>query len=228
LSVPLTGQESTVGVLTLYRADADAFAPDHLRILSGISSKIGLSFENALKYRALEASATTDYLTGLNNTRALFERLNHEIQQCKLQQSPLTVMVCDLDRFKAVNDRFGHNAGNRVLQAFAKGLTEINRDRDVTARFGGDEFVLVLPGMKPDAVGDKILALSALASEVGRTVCGENIISASVGVASWPADGLTADELLAEADRRMYGHKNSLKLKRPIPRVAEDHTVVVQ
>jgi GGDEF domain-containing protein len=88
--------------------------------------------------------------------------------------------------------------------------------------------VLVLPGMKPEAVGDKILALSALASEVGRTVCSENIISASVGVASWPADGLTADELLAEADRRMYSHKNSLKLKRTIPRVAEDHTVVVQ
>ena len=124
LSVPLAGQENTVGVLTLYRADADAFAPDHLRILSGISSKIGLSFENALKYRALEASATTDYLTGLNNTRALFERLNHELSRCEPQQSPLTVMVCDLDRFKEVNDRFGHSAGNRVLQAFAKGLDE--------------------------------------------------------------------------------------------------------
>ena len=73
-------------------------------------------------------------------------------------------MVCDLDRFKEVNDRFGHNVGNRVLQAFAKGLTKINRDYDVTARFGGDEFVLVMPGMKADAVGDKILALSALAS----------------------------------------------------------------
>jgi diguanylate cyclase (GGDEF)-like protein/putative nucleotidyltransferase with HDIG domain len=228
LSVPLTGQEGIVGVLTLYRADADAFAPDHLRILSGISSKIGLSFENALKYRAMEASATTDYLTGLNNTRALFVRLNHEILQCELKRSPLTVMVCDLDRFKAVNDRFGHSAGNRVLQAFAKGLTEINRDHDVTARFGGDEFVLVLPGMKADTVGDKILALSALASQVGRAVCGENIISASVGVASWPEDGVTADELLAEADRRMYGHKNSLKLKRPATRVAEDQRVVVQ
>jgi diguanylate cyclase (GGDEF)-like protein len=131
-------------------------------------------------------------------------------------------MVCDLDRFKEVNDRFGHNAGNRVLQAFAKGLTEINRDYDVTARFGGDEFVLVLPGMQADAIGEKILALSALASEVGRTVCGENIISSSVGVASWPDDGLTADELLAEADRRMYSHKNSLRLKRPIVHAAED------
>ena len=138
------------------------------------------------------------------------------------------MMVCDLDRFKEVNDRFGHNAGNRVLQAFAKGLTKINRDYDVTARFGGDEFVLVLPGMKADAVGDKILALSALASEVGRMVCGENIISASVGVASWPDDGVTADELLGEADRRMYANKNSLKLKRPIGRAIEDLTIALR
>jgi len=228
LSVPLAGQENTVGVLTLYRADADAFAPDHLRILSGISSKIGLSFENALKYRALEASATTDYLTGLDNTRALFERLNHELSRSESEQAPLTVMVCDLDRFKEVNDRFGHSAGNRVLQAFATGLRKINRDYDVTARFGGDEFVLVLPGMQADTVGDKILALSALASEVGWSVCGENIISASVGVASRPDDGITADELLAEADRRMYANKNSLKLKRPIGRVPEELRVAVQ
>jgi diguanylate cyclase (GGDEF)-like protein len=217
-----------VGVLTLYRADADAFAPDHLRILSGLSSKIGLSFENALKYRALEASATTDYLTGLSNTRGLFERLNHELSRCVTEQSPLTVMVCDLDRFKEVNDRFGHNAGNRVLQAFAKGLTEMNREHDVTARFGGDEFVLVLPGMKVDAMGEKIVALAALASEVGRSICGENIISASVGVASWPQDGLTADELLAEADQRMYTNKNSLRMKRSVIRITEDHRLAVQ
>jgi diguanylate cyclase (GGDEF)-like protein/putative nucleotidyltransferase with HDIG domain len=228
LSVPLAGQENTVGVLTLYRADSDAFAPDHLRILSGISSKIGLSFENALKYRALEASATTDYLTGLNNTRALFERLNHELSRAEPLQSPVAVMVCDLDRFKEVNDRFGHSAGNTVLQAFAKGLEKITRDYDITARFGGDEFVIVLPGMKADAVRDKIVALAALASEVGRLVCGENIISASVGVASWPDDGVTADELLAEADRRMYANKNSLRLKRPIAREAEYRTIAVQ
>jgi len=224
LSVPLAGQEGTVGVLSLYRADADAFAPDHLRILSGISSKIGVSFENALKYRALEASATTDYLTGLNNARALFERLNHELSRCATQRAPLTVMVCDLDRFKEVNDRFGHHVGNKVLQAFAKGLTEINRHYDVTARFGGDEFVLVLPEMTADAIGDKIVALSALASDVGHMVCGENIISASVGVASYPGDGVTADELLAEADRRMYANKNSLRLKRPVARDADEQT----
>jgi diguanylate cyclase (GGDEF)-like protein/putative nucleotidyltransferase with HDIG domain len=226
LSVPLAGLEGIVGVLTLYRAGADAFAPDHLRVLTGLSSKIGLSFENALKYRALEASATTDYLTGLNNTRALFERLNQELVRCRRQGSPLTVLVCDLDRFKEVNDRFGHNAGNLVLQAFAAGLMKISRDYDVLARFGGDEFVLVLPGVQAESVGKKILALSAIAAEADRIVCGENVISASVGVASYPEDGLTADELLAEADRRMYAHKNSLRHKRPVlPPLAEAQLV---
>jgi diguanylate cyclase (GGDEF)-like protein/putative nucleotidyltransferase with HDIG domain len=228
LSVPLAGQTSTVAVLTLYRAEADAFSPDHLRILSGLSPKIGLALENALKYGALEASATTDYLTGLNNARALFERLNQELSRCERQQSPLTVMVCDLDGFKQVNDQFGHNTGNRVLQEFAKGLTKISRESDVTARFGGDEFVLVLPGTRADAADSKAVALSALASEVGRIVCGESFVAASVGVASWPDDGSSADELLAEADRRMYADKNSRKHKRMIARSTGDQSLTVQ
>jgi diguanylate cyclase (GGDEF)-like protein/putative nucleotidyltransferase with HDIG domain len=228
LSVPLTGQEEVVAVLTLYRADVDAFSQDDLRILSGLSSKIGLSFENALKYRALEASATTDYLTGLINTRVLFERLNQELSRCERQRSPLTVMVCDLDGFKQVNDRFGHNTGNSVLQEFAKGLNKISRDFDVTARFGGDEFVLVLPGMKADAVRDKVFALSALASQVGLAVCGENLLSASVGVASWPVDGINVEQLLAEADLRMYADKNSGKRKRSIAPATEEQTLAAR
>jgi diguanylate cyclase (GGDEF)-like protein/putative nucleotidyltransferase with HDIG domain len=227
LSVPLTGIESTVGVLTLYRAGADAFGPDDLRILAGLSSKIGVSFENSLKYRALEASATTDYLTGLNNTGALFERLNIELSRCERQKTPLTLIICDLDHFKEVNDRFGHNAGNEVLRAFAQGFTKICRDYDVTARLGGDEFVMVLPGLKASALGDKILALSALATETGRLVCGENIISASVGLASWPEDGATADELIGEADRRMYADKNRRKQKRPHSRPNYEQSIAV-
>jgi diguanylate cyclase (GGDEF)-like protein len=136
--------------------------------------------------------------------------------------------VCDLDRFKEVNDRFGHHAGNRVLQAFANGLTKICRDYDVTARFGGDEFVLVLRDTQGDAVGDKILALSALAYDVGQMVCGEDIISASVGVAAWPAEGATADELLAEADRRMYASKRGGKRTQPVFLEAEAHTMPIQ
>jgi diguanylate cyclase (GGDEF)-like protein len=216
LSVPLTGLEgAVVGVLTLYRSSADAFGPDDLRILGGLSSKIGVSFENSLKYRALEASATTDYLTGLNNAGALFERLSIELSRCERERTPLTVIVCDLDQFKQVNDRFGHNAGNEVLREFAKGFAKICREYDVTARLGGDEFVMVLPGLQASALGDKIMAISTLAIEAGRTVCGESLISASVGLASWPDDGATADELIGEADRRMYSDKNNRKQKQP-------------
>jgi diguanylate cyclase (GGDEF)-like protein len=225
LSVPLAGLNGNVGVLTLYRADADGFTPDHLRILSGISSKIGLSCENALKYRALEESATTDYLTGLNNPRALFESLDQELARCKRDQTPLTVIVCDLDYFKEVNDRFGHNAGNRVLQEFAQGLAKISREYDVTARFGGDEFVLVLPNMKAQSASGRILALSALAVDVCRNVCGENVISASVGVATWPEDGVTSDELLGQADVRMYAQKTSRKQRHSITRTPVEQPV---
>ena len=214
LSVPLAGLEGIVGVLSLYSADADGFTPDHLRILSGISSKIGLSYENALKYRALEESATTDYLTGLNNSRALFDRVNQELSRCAREHLPLTLVVCDLDRFKEVNDRFGHKVGNSVLQEFAKGLSNICRNYDMAARFGGDEFVLLLPGSAASTTSDKLLALSTLASDVGRSVCGESFMSASVGVASWPEDGATCDELLVAADLRLYAYKTSRKRKR--------------
>jgi diguanylate cyclase (GGDEF)-like protein/putative nucleotidyltransferase with HDIG domain len=225
LSVPLAGQGGNVGVLTLYRADADSFTPDHLRILEGINSKIGLSCENAMKYRAMEESATTDYLTGLNNARALFDSLNRELSRCERDGSPLTLIVCDLDHFKEVNDRFGHSAGNQVLQEFAKGLLKIRRDYDVTARFGGDEFVLVLPNMKADAAGGRIAALSTLASEVCRKVCGESVISASVGLASFPEDGVTGDQLLGEADLRMYAQKTSRRQERPITRATDEQTI---
>ena len=81
--------------------------------------------------------------------------------------------------------------------------------------------MLVLPNMRADAAGSSIAALSTLASEVCRNVCGENVISASVGLASWPEDGLTCDQLLGEADLRMYAQKTSRKQERPSARVAE-------
>ncbi len=136
-----------MGVLTLYRADPDSFTPDHLRILEGINSKIR-SFVRKCHEISRDGGSPPQpgiYLTGLNNARALFESLNRELSRCERDGLPLTLIVCDLDHFKEVNDRFGHSAGNQVLQEFAKGLLKIRRDYDVTARFGGDEFVLVLP-----------------------------------------------------------------------------------
>jgi diguanylate cyclase (GGDEF)-like protein/putative nucleotidyltransferase with HDIG domain len=228
LAVPLEGMNGVVGVLTLYHARADAFSQDQLRILSGISAKVGLSIENTLKYQQLENFATTDHLTGLSNTRSLFPRLESELSRSKRHMVPFTVVVCDLDGFKQVNDRFGHVTGNAVLQVFAKGLKETSREYDVVARLGGDEFVLGMPGMAVDAVDEKVEALVRLARAAGLEACGEEIVSLSVGYASFPDDSTDSDTLLAEADRRMYEMKNERKKGGANPRFREERTELVR
>lgn len=209
LSIPLQGVNDLIGVLTLYHAEFDAFSSDHARILMAIESKLALAIENALKYRIAENCATTDYLTGLANARSLFIELDGKLAQCKRMGSPLTVMVCDLDGFKQVNDSLGHMVGNRVLRAIARRLKSICREYDCAARMGGDEFVLVLPGLGPNAVQEKAQHLRRLALEAGREVCGRKVLSLSIGYALYPADGNDAEALLAEADRRMYLEKQA-------------------
>jgi diguanylate cyclase (GGDEF)-like protein/putative nucleotidyltransferase with HDIG domain len=207
LAVPLEGLNGIVGVLTLYHAAKDAFNNDHLRVLLALSSKVSLSIENALKYRQAESSATTDYLTGLPNARSLFLHLDAELSRSKRNNTLVAVLVCDLDGFKQVNDRHGHLEGNKVLQSVAQGLSEGCREYDYVARMGGDEFVLILPGLEEASVQAKALALREMAETRGSQVCGENIVSLSVGEAFYPRDGLDAEQLLAEADRRMYKAK---------------------
>ncbi len=207
LAVPLEGVNGVVGVLALYRGDRDGFTKDHLRIVLAISSKVALSVENALKYRLAESSATTDYLTGLPNARSLFLHLDSELARARRANDSLAVLVCDLDGFKQINDRFGHLAGNRVLHVFATKLRENCREYDYVARMGGDEFVLVLPGMTPALVPEKMERLRRLATQTSREVSDTDLLSLSVGHAFFVADGTDAEQLLAEADRRMYAEK---------------------
>jgi diguanylate cyclase (GGDEF)-like protein/putative nucleotidyltransferase with HDIG domain len=207
LAVPLEGVAGIIGVLALYRGERDAFTTDHLRILLAVSSKMALSIENALKYQQAESSATTDYLTGLPNARSLFLELDRELARCKRDQSSLIVMVSDLDGFKQVNDRFGHLEGNRVLRLYAQALKESCREYDYVARMGGDEFVVVAPGLAADAAAKKAEQMRALAKQAGFEICAEDILSLSVGQAVYPDDGTDAEQLLAQADRRMYIEK---------------------
>ncbi len=207
LAVPLEGLDGVVGVLALYNAEKDAFTSDHLRMLLATSSKMALAIENALKYEQAESSATTDYLTGLPNARSLFLELDRELARCKRDHGALTIMVCDMDGFKKINDRFGHLEGNRVLRIFSKSLRDTSREYDYVARMGGDEFVVVAPGLPSDAVSKKAEQLRELARLAGREVSAEDMLSLSIGQAVYPGDGENAEQLLAAADRRMYLEK---------------------
>ena len=209
LAVPLVGLDGVIGVLALYRVQRDAFTQDHLRVLLAICSKLALAVENSLKYRQAQVSAITDDLTGLPNARSLFLHLDSELSRCRRMKLPVTVLVCDLDGFKQVNDRFGHLEGNRVLRAVAQGMQSHCREYDYVARMGGDEFVFVLPGFPREALAVKALALGRVAAEAGREICGEDVLSLSVGESRYPEDGVDTEQLLAEADRRMYKAKNA-------------------
>ena len=207
ISVPLDGLNGVVGALSLYRSEVDAFNKDHLRVLLAISSKIALSVENAMRFQQAQSSATTDYLTGLPNARSLFMHLDRELARCKRTSSSIGVMVCDLNGFKAINDRFGHLEGNKVLRLFAQGVQQACREYDYVARMGGDEFVIVAPGLEPEAAQDKARRLNDIAKASGFQVSPDAALSVSVGCAFFMKDGMDAEQLLAEADRRMYSVK---------------------
>jgi len=209
LVVPLEGLTGLVGVLALYQAPPEAFTSDHLRVLQVITSRVALFIENALKYREAESSATIDFLTGMANARALSMHLEQELARCKREGSSIAVIVCDLDGFKQINDCHGHLAGDKVLKVFATSMSQVCREYDYAARMGGDEFVILAPNMTDSAVADRTLILNRLAQHAGDQVCGTDSLSLSAGAAFYPKDGTNAEELLAEADRRMYAAKHS-------------------
>ncbi len=214
VAVPLVGVAGSIGVLTLYRAEENGFLPDHLRVLLAISAKVSLVVENSLKFRQAETSATTDYLTNLPNARSLFLRLDSEVARCHRNNEPLTVLVCDLDGFKQVNDRFGHVAGNQLLRKVAAGFQESCRSYDYVARMGGDEFVLILPACRHEALERRMTELRQIGVAAGKEVTGLDILGVSIGDASFPDDGGDAEQLLATADRRMYQVKQEAKEQR--------------
>ena len=214
IAVPLEGLNTLVGVLAMYRTERDAFNSEHLRILLAVSSKLGLALENGLRYQQAEKSATTDYLTGLPNARSLFVHLSHELARCQRNSTGAAVMVCDLDGFKHINDHYGHLEGDKVLRTLGLKLKNACRGYDYVARMGGDEFVIVVPGLDPETAEQKAKWLDELAAEVGREVCHEDLLGVSVGAAFCPRDGDDPEHLIAEADRRMYAAKSQRKAAR--------------
>jgi diguanylate cyclase (GGDEF)-like protein/putative nucleotidyltransferase with HDIG domain len=211
LSVPLVRGSEAIGALSLYRSDKDAFAPDHLRVLLAVASKVSLAIEQAVKFRQAEASATTDYVTDLPNARSLFLRLDSELARAQRSDEELTVLVCDLDGFKQVNDRYGHLAGNKVLRTMGTALRNACREYDYVARMGGDEFVLILPRSGGDEMIIRMKDFAEIATRSCVAIEGGENLSISIGQAFYPSDGRDAEQLLAEADRRMYQAKQAAR-----------------
>ncbi len=203
LSVPLS-EGGVRGALTLYRGQTSLFTMEDARLVSTIAPKLSGAIANSLRFRRATDEAVTDGLTGLPNAASLAMRL-------EANQSQAAVVVCDLDGFKGVNDRFGHLMGNRMLEELAERFRKSCREGDFVARIGGDEFVLLLAGVGPNEVGARIAQFRATVRATGQALCNEEVLDASFGAAFFPSEGVTSDVLLAAADQRMYRRKEEHK-----------------
>ena len=167
--------------------------------------------EEDLSHESLVRMAFIDYLTGLPNFRSLSERFANEIKRAKRYGRLLSLIMIDLDGFKEINDRFGHLVGNAALKHVAGLLRNFVRETDVTGRYGGDEFMLLLPETPKhmaEALAEGIRALISV-TPLQLEEHGLIPLTVSLGMASFPRDARTADDLMAEADRAMYNAKRA-------------------
>ena len=161
--------------------------------------------------RSMSARTFTDRLTGLRNYDFFCEALDAELARVRRYGGCTTLVMLDLDRFKAFNDRHGHAAGNRVLSAVGRAIAYEKRDADTAARFGGEEFAMLVSGRTMDGVivAERVRhAIADLAGGGLRADLAREMITASAGVATFPVDARDAEELIELADRALYAAKH--------------------
>jgi diguanylate cyclase (GGDEF)-like protein len=198
VAVPLIAHDRVVGALNVHRAHAP-FSAEEVELVERFATMAALAYDSVRQ----RDEAKTDGLTGLLNHRGSQERLRAALGQS--DGAPVSVVVLDLDHFKRINDRYGHAEGDRVLAATASCLRSVVRESDAVGRLGGEEFVLVLPGM--EAAEARAVAERARAA-VSEVRVGGKPLECSAGVAAHPADADAAAELLAAADAALYAAKD--------------------
>lgn len=212
LCVPLIVQSGTVGALCLTGAAGKVRGSTTRQQLAvAVGETIKLSLYNLKLREELREQAIHDPLTGLCNRRYLEENLWRELHRARRGNSPLCVVMLDLDNFKRFNDTFGHDAGDSMLRELAHLLCEKLRKSDIACRYGGDEFVVVLPNSSLADARRRVEQIRVMVAEkqLRHGAPQQNTITVSAGIAGAPEHGSTAAELLQAADNAMYAAKQA-------------------
>lgn len=209
VALPLMAHGQLVGTMTLYSGRIRHWGSETQRMFRLYAAQAAIAIANARLLGESRRLASDDPLTGLTNRRVLVERLEAETAEARRHGDAFCVILCDVDGLKAVNDSAGHLVGDSVLRSVATTLRSTARTEDVVARFGGDEFVLLLPRTPIDAARSLVMRLTHELPEQTYMWGGtpHALPRVSFGIAAFPEDGLLADQLIAKADERMYADK---------------------
>ena len=210
--VPVRIRDKVLGVVELVNGQAGArFDENDLAILATVADFVAIAIDNARHVEKISQLTITDDLTGLFNDRHFHTLLEYEIERASRYRTPLSLVFIDLDHFKQVNDTWGHLVGSRVLAETGHLIRQSTRKVNLAARYGGDEFVIILPATdKAGALAMAEILRSRLREHPFHTDAGQPFrLTASFGVASFPDDAASKQELMSAADLAMYRVKES-------------------
>jgi diguanylate cyclase (GGDEF)-like protein len=207
LSIPITYGESLLGVLNVESRRENSFAPQEVLILRTLADLLATALHNAFVFQKMQQQSITDGLTGLKTRRFFGEALLSEWKRASRSGRPFSVVLIDLDKFKQINDRLGHLEGDLVLARVGRILEQKSRHSNIVARYGGDEFVILMPETGVDQA--QILSERLRLWIATDPMLNERQITGSFGVAAFPQHGSSAEDVLRLADMGMYNSKRS-------------------
>ena len=213
LVCPLIFGERLIGTLAVYHTEASFYREDHRRLLDRVCEQAAAVIHNAVVFEQTQEDSLTDPLTGLPNTRSMFQHLTRELARADRLKAEVSLLVMDLNAFKEINDTCGHHMGDRALREVASVLRSAIRPYDMCVRYAGDEFIVVLSGCGRDEAENKRVELqNAVDRIVFEARPGHRMpLTISAGAAVFPHDGDSYESLLAKADSRMYLDKSARK-----------------
>jgi len=207
LCIPITYGETLLGVLNVESRNENAFSPQDVLILNTLADLLATALHNAFVFQKLQQQSITDGLTGIKTRRFFWEALSAEWKRASRSGRPFSVVLIDLDKFKEVNDTMGHFEGDLVLARVGRLLEQKSRQSNVVARYGGDEFIVLMP--ETGAEQAQVLAERLRQWIATDPMLGEHHVTGSFGVASFPTHGFSIEDIIRVADAGMYVSKRS-------------------